>query len=179
MSHLMRPLGSADLKPRGYQQAAAAPVIPQRPIEEAVPEVTREEMPSFEPCVQPEEERAACAPPADETPDVQQEQPFDFSAFEDFSQDAQEDDEDADVPDAIPSEHMPEPVCVELFSFEEQPAKKKKNLLWIVIILLAAALAAAAWYSGLVSKLYAFVIDKTASMRYNLGTITFSFKPNK
>ena len=169
MSHLMRPLGSADLKPRGYQQAAAAPVIPEEAVEEAAAAV-QQPMPTFEPIADGAAKEEVMASPA-ETTDAEPELEEILQSL--LGEEAKDDDAETEGPDAIPSEQMPEPVFVPLYA-DDIPKRKNLWWLWMLLMMLAAGAGYVMWRMGLIEKFGRFAIDKWNALRYNLSNVFHS-----
>jgi len=170
MSKLMKPLGSDDLKPRSFAQAAESPQPPIPVQAEAPAEAQSEDLPES-PAVSFAPETEAQEPAVPEAASAEEDLLADFALEQD------EDDEEPDAPDAMPSEQMPEPAFVPLCEWDE-PAKQKKRRgwLWLLVLTAIAAGGYALWHEGLADKIWLFIVDKTAAIRYNLSIFIQSFK---
>ena len=140
---LLRPLNSDQLAPRPSAQAVwnAASAVPPKPSESA----------SGSSLMHP---AAFSAPepvkPADEQPDSAE---LSLEALiSSVSPEESDEEETPDEPDALPTEHMPLPVCVPLF--EEAPPKRRFRFWPVLTALLAAGCLAAAWYSGWLKTIF-------------------------
>lgn len=149
---LMRPLRSDSLRPRPSTQAAwqpdaPAPEVPETEnepemfVEDFIPADARPLMELLN-TFAPETAPAPAGPPEEEPSDLD-------AAIAALLADGDEDDDDA-LPsqDALPTESMPQPVCVPLMD-PPAPARRKKGWLWLVLIALLAGAAGAAWHFDL------------------------------